>query len=164
MKVGDELIEEKKEIASNLNSFFVEKVKRISEGIPDTNTDPLNYTRTWTEQFVRIPEMRLRRVPMRVIKKTIQNLRNSKSCSHDDINTFAIKQFCNEIAPWMKRLVILSFEEYKFPDPEEISWKKARIVPIYKNKGEKTSMSNYRLVALLPVLSKVLESIMVQQL
>ena len=81
MKVGDELIEEKKEIASNLNSFFVEKVKRISEGIPDTNTDPLNYTRTWTEQFVRIPEMRLRRVPMRVIKKTIRNLRNSKSCS-----------------------------------------------------------------------------------
>ena len=64
----------------------------------------------------------------------------------------------------MKRLVILSFEENKFPDPEEISWKKARIVPIYKNKGEKTSMSNYRLVALLPVLSKVLESIMVQQL
>ena len=62
MKVGDELIEDKKEIASNLNSFFVEKVKRISEGIPDTNTDPLNYTRTWTEQFVRIPEMRLRRV------------------------------------------------------------------------------------------------------
>ena len=31
MKVGDELIEDKKEIASNLNSFFVEKVKRISE-------------------------------------------------------------------------------------------------------------------------------------
>ena len=81
MKVGDELIEDKKEIASNLNSFFVEKVKRISEGIPDTNTDPLNYTRTWTEQFVRIPEMRLRRVQMRVIKKTIRNLRNSKSCS-----------------------------------------------------------------------------------
>ena len=42
MKVGEELIEDKKEIASNLNSFFVEKVKRISEGIPDTDTDPLN--------------------------------------------------------------------------------------------------------------------------
>ena len=128
MKVGDELIEDKKEIASNLNTFFVDKVKKISERIPETNTDPLNYTRMWTEQFVRIPEMRLRRVSMRTIKKTIRNLRNSKSCSHDDINTFAIKQLCNEIAPWMKRLVILSFEENKFPDPEEISWKKARIV------------------------------------
>ena len=162
MKVGDELIEDKHEIASNLNTFFVEKVQRISDGISDTNTDPLSYTRRWTEQFVRIPEMRLRRVPMRVIKKRIRNLRTSKLCSHDDINTFAIKQFCKEIAPWMKRLVMLSFEENKFPDPEEVSLKKARIVPIYKNKGDKTNLSNYWPLAFLPVLSKVLESIMAQ--
>ena len=67
----------------------------------------------------------------------------------------------------MKRLIILSFEENKFPDPQDsnlLSWKCARIVPIYKGKGDKTEMSSYRPVALLPVLSKVLEAVMCQQM
>ena len=95
--------------ASNLNDYFLEKIDKINEKIPETKKDPLSYTKRIVEQFPRIPEMRLRRVPMRVVKKTIRGLRNSKSTSHDDISTYAIKQLCNEIAPWMKRLIILSF-------------------------------------------------------
>ena len=40
----------------------------------------------------------------------------------------------------------------------------ARIVPIYKGKGGQTKLTSYRPVALLPSLSKVLESVMVEQL
>ena len=104
---------------------------------------------------------------MKVVKKTIRNIRNFKSTSHNDISTIAINKLCNEIAPWMNRLIILSFEENRFPDPQDpnlLSWKCACIVPIYKGKGDKTEMSSYRPVALLPILSKVLESIMVQQM
>ena len=43
-------------------------------------------------------------------------------------------------------------------------WKCVRIVPIYKGKGEMTVMSSYYPVALLPVISKVLEAGMVQQI
>ena len=147
MKKGDEIVEKKDQIASNLNDYFLEKIDKINEKIPETNKDPLSYTKRIVEQFPRIPEMRLRRVPIRVVKKTIRGLRNSKSTSHDDISTYAIKQLCNEIAPWMKRLIILSFEENKFPDPQDpnlLSWKCTRIVPIYKGKGDKTEMSSYR--------------------
>ena len=63
-------------------------------------------------------------------------------------------------APLLKRIIILSFETQKFPS----LWKMARIVPIYKGKGGQTKLTSYRPVALLPSLSKVLESVMVEQL
>ena len=59
-------------------------------------------------------------------------------------------------APLLKRIIILSLETQKFPT----LWKMARIVPIYKGKGGQTKLTSYRPVALLPSLSKVLESIM----
>ena len=64
------------------------------------------------------------------------------------------------IAPWLKQIVILSYETQKFPQ----LWKTAKICPIYKGSGKKSEMKNYRPVALLPVLSKVLEKITVNQL
>ena len=92
MKKGDEIVEKKDQIASNLNNYFLEKIDKINEKIPETNKDPLSYTKRTVEQFPRISEMRLRRVPMRVVKKIIRGLRNSKSTSHYDISTYAIKQ------------------------------------------------------------------------
>ena len=47
----------------------------------------------------------------------------------------------------------------KFPT----KWKIAKVVPLYKGKGSKLDPKNYRPVAILPILSKVLERAMFQQ-
>ena len=60
---------------------------------------------------------------------------------------------------WLKRILILSFETGVYPK----LWKRAKIVPIHKG-GEEHVMRQYRPVALLPVLSKVIEKAMVLQL
>ena len=44
------------------------------------------------------------------------------------------------------------------------SWKKARVNPIYKGTGEKTDPGNYRPIAILPVLSKICERAVFDQL
>ena len=161
VEVDSKLVVDKQEIAENFNDYYIDKIKKINEDIPATEQDPLQYTRDTVSKFNgRIPEMNFRRVHLKKIRKTIGALRNTTSTSHDDICTMAIKKLAWHIAPMLKRIIILSFETQKFPT----LWKMARIVPIFKGKGGQTKLSSYRPVALLPSLSKVLESIMVEQL
>lgn len=63
------------------------------------------------------------------------------------------------LSPWLKRILILSFETGVWPE----FWKLAKITPVHKG-GEEHVLSKYRPVALLPVLSKVVEKVMVNQL
>ena len=52
------------------------------------------------------------------------------------------------------------FVEGKFPE----NWKRAHIVPVYKNKGNKSSVLSYRPISLLPPLSLLLEKIITNRL
>ena len=53
----------------------------------------------------------------------------------------------------MCHILNLSIRSNKFPT----RWKIAKVVPLYKSKGSKFESKNYRPVAILPILSKVLE-------
>ena len=55
--------------------------------------------------------------------------------------------------PSVCHIVNLSIGSNKFPN----KWKIAKLVPLYKGKGAKIDPKNYRPVAILPILSKVLE-------
>ena len=59
----------------------------------------------------------------------------------------------------MTHLVNKSFEHDKFP----LCWKLAKISPLFK-KGDKFDAKNYRPVAVLPSMSKVLEKVIVSRL
>ena len=161
VEVDGQLETDREKIATTFNGYFIEKIQKINDNIPTTDKDPLDYTRNMINDFEgRIPQFNLRRVDKKEIRNHIMKLRTTTSTSHDDISTLAMKKLCKSITPLLKRIVILSFETNTYPD----LWKCAKIVPIYKGKGETTSTKNYRPVALLPSLSKVLEGIMVTQL
>ena len=64
------------------------------------------------------------------------------------------------IAPSLAHIVNLSFRTGKYPR----IWKLAKIIPLFKNNGEKTDQSKYRPIALLPVFSKVIEKVMSEHL
>ena len=154
------MTKDKKKIADSFNKFFVNKVNKIDEKIPDTATDPLTYTESYLQNFKAdgrsIPEFQLKRITTPEIKKIIGKLRSTKSSGYDEISMFAVKKLRHVIAKWLKRILILSFETGVYPK----MWKLAKIVPIHKG-GEEHLMKQYRPVALLPVLSKVFEKAMV---
>ena len=60
------------------------------------------------------------------------------------------------IVPAVCHIVNLSIQNRKFP----AHWKIAKVVPLYKGKGSKFDPKSYRPVAILPILSKVLERAM----
>jgi hypothetical protein len=85
------------------------------------------------------------------IKKIILDLKNSKSCGMDQIDTFIIKLVLDEILPAATHIVNLSLEAKAFPS----SWKVAKVIPLLK-KDDPLDPKNYRPVAILPILSKVM--------
>ena len=139
-----------------MNSFFIKKVKNLQKRIPSSKDNPLKYlqhamsTRTCT--------FKLKSVHPDVVLKIVQNLKNSKSTGLDDIDTNTLKLIIIDILPALTHIVNLSLTTLTFPK----SWKLAKVVPLLK-KGDPLSPQNYRPVALLSVLSKVLERVVFMQ-
>ena len=88
------------------------------------------------------------------IRKLINGLKPKTSNGHDNINSIILKSISESICIPLAELINKSLSSGIVPD----IWKIAKIIPIYKAK-EKTDLTNYRPISLLPVLSKILEKI-----
>ena len=81
----------------------------------------------------------------------ITNLKNSKSCGLDNIDTHILKLARPFIVPSITHIVNLSITTMVFPK----AYKTAKVVPLYKGKDSSTTAPKfYRYVALLPVQCK----------
>ena len=80
----------------------------------------------------------------------IDQLKNTTSCGHDDINVVALKQMKESILTSLTYIVNLSLRTGVFPD----IWKLAKVIPLWKNNGDKSEQKCCRPIALLPVLEK----------
>ena len=147
-----------KKIADIQNRYYIDKVHSIRTSLLGQNKDPLELLRqrlegnqaSFTSQSV-TPEQ---------VEKIISQLKNSKASGMDNLDTYILKLTKPIIVPSVCHILNLSLVSNKFPT----KWKIAKIVPLYKGKGSKLDPKNYRPVAILPILSKVLERAMFQQL
>ena len=85
----------------------------------------------------------------------LSHLEVNKAMGHDRIPPYLLKNF----APPLLEPITLLFNQCLVNMRIPIDWKIHKICPIYKS-GDKTNISNYRPISLLPILSKVFESIM----
>ena len=83
----------------------------------------------------------------------IRALDVNKAHGWDDISIQMIK-ICDEslVKPLVK-IYQFSLDSCIFPN----RWKRANVVPVYKNKGDKSVVKNYRPVSLLPIFGKIFE-------
>ena len=101
----------------------------------------------------------LNAVDEQIVSKTIDNLSNKASCGFDNISTM----FLNQIAPTiLKPLTLMINQVFNtgiFPERLKL----AKVIPVFK-KGDSKLINNYRPISLLPVISKVLEKHIANQL
>ena len=144
------------DIADSQNDYFVGKVNQIRSKMPPPLSDPLaklkKLMRGRTCSFSLAP------VHPDQVEKIICSLNNSLSYGLDNIDTYIIKLVKSEILPAITHIINLSISTQTFP----AGWKKSKVVPLYK-KDDRLNPKNYRPVTIVPILSKVLERIIFNQ-
>ena len=137
--------------AEIMNKYYVNKVKTIRAELPPPMVDPLC---TLRQMMSGCPtSFQFTPVTPDLVDKIIRNMKNSKSCGLDNINSYSLKLIREQITPPLTHIVNLSLLSGVFPR----YFKAGKVVPLYKGKGDFLEPSSYRPVCLLPVASKVLE-------
>ena len=155
--INGELKNKPKDLADCMNSFFVNKVKDLRRSIPPCRKDPLESVRNLMRD--RTCTFSLKTVHPDVVSKIIKDMKSSKTCGVDNIDSYVLKLVCDEITPSITHIVNLSIEQKHFPS----LWKNSKVIPLFK-KDDPTSPKNYRPVSLLPIASKILERVVYMQL
>ena len=141
------------------NEILIKKVKDILAGIPDNGDDPLEYTRKWLEGK-ELNECDLTEdVEWEEMLEAMAELNVTDAAGHDEITTRLIKHMRYALAPVMCHLINRCFEHNKMP----LLWKLAKISPLFKG-GDRFDAKQYRPVAVLPAMSKVIEKIVIKRL
>ena len=93
------------------------------------------------------------------VRKIILGLKNSKASGVDNVDTYIIKLVVEDILPAVTHIVNLSIQQAVFPS----LYKVAKVIPLFK-KGDPLLTKNYRPVAILCILSKVIERVVYMQI
>lgn len=145
---NDKEITEPAIIASTFNNYFINEACKVN-----------NNTKENTVKTHLLNSIFLKPVDEEYIKKVIVSLKNTQSVGYDDISTNVIKLCKDELSQVLTFLVNLSLQTGQFPQKLKVSIVK----PLFK-KGDKRDITNYRPIALLPILSKIFERVMHDQL
>ena len=88
----------------------------------------------------------------------LSGMNNKNSVGVDGISMHMLKISAPIIVPCLTYIFNKSLSEGDYP----LRWKQAKIIPLHKS-GDKSSPCNYRPIAILPSVSKILEKIAFKQ-
>ena len=146
----------KKDISNAMNSFFCSVGKDLADKI-----DPAPNPLFAGDYEINKPKatFHFRTIEVHEIRDAFATVKTAKSFGTDNISSYLLKLTLLFIENSLAFLFNTSIETICFPD----SWKVARVTPIFKD-GDKTDKSNYRPISVLPVISRLFEKLVTNQL
>ena len=144
--------------ANLLNNHFILSINNIIDNLPKS-TDPTSSNSIDTSNDSITSTFSFHTITASEVEETIDSLSSTASTGSDNISTKMIKLSCKAVSHILADIFNCSLTSGIFPQ----KWKDAVVIPVFK-KGDVNIMDNYRPIALLPVLSKVFEKIIVAQL
>lgn len=144
--------------SESFNNFFINIAEDIVAELPHAS-------KTFEEYLVgnfngNTDNFKFKQVSYNMVRGKLCGLKNSKSRDCYGLNAGIIKTLKNLIIYPLTNLINLCISENTFPS----NLKVATVIPIFKNKGSTEEQSNYRPISLLPIFSKILESLMKDQI
>ena len=145
-----------RDLAKIMNEFFISKVQKIVKGLKNLPTDLSGCRNMMMGKKI---SLSMKFVTVKKVRKLLGSLKNKTSTSVDQLDNFAVKVAADYIAGPLHHVITLSIMQQKFPS----GWKYTKIVPLHKKKST-LSRENYRPVAILSPLSKILEKVMYEHI
>ena len=140
------------EIVEELNHFFTNVGTNLAEQIPDSN---LVLDLSYKEN---IPQLDIQPTTPEIVSKLLLQISDAKATGDDEIPVRFLKMCIQMIAPILCHIINVCIATKIVPS----RWKTAVITPLYKE-GDRDSTSNYRPISVLPVISKIMERIVHDQ-
>jgi exonuclease III len=144
------IMNEPEDIVIIFNIFFVNVALHLDGNFPRMNMYT-PFQSMLSDNLVRLHDF----TPVNTgeIERYIDDLRPGTASGYDGINCKFIKAMKDRIAIVLSNSINEMFRNKRFPK----SLKIARVTPIFKD-GDKTDVTNYRPISVLPVLSKIYEN------
>jgi hypothetical protein len=142
-------------ISNKFNAFFTNIGPLFASKIdPPSHKSFMDFLKNKTNSTFRFKEI----TPADVIK-TISSLTSKPSSGHDNITSTLIKKIARPLSLPLSLIINQSLKTGIFPDRLKL----AKVIPIFK-KDDSTIFDNYRPISLLPVISKIFERIVFNQM
>ena len=110
---------------------------------------------------VNLPEFQISEISVLETRELIKGLGSSKSYGRDELDAFSLKIGIDYLAPLICDMINISVRKQLYI----AKWKQARIIPLLKSaEASRMEVSSYRPISLLPVVSKLVERHIQQQL
>ena len=152
----NQLVTKASQIAKIMNEFFINKVRNIRNGMRQLPQKLEECVKIMTGKKCKLD---LKHVTVETVRKLLKGLKNSRSTSVDELDSYSVKLSADHIAVPLHHIITLSLMHKKFPS----GWKYTKLIPLHKKLCQ-LEPKNYRPVAILSPLSKVLEKIVYLQL
>lgn len=148
-------VNEPKKVANVLNDYFANVGPNLASKIPTSDrhefSDDLRLSNEESFKFQPVSES--------YVLNELKSLPDGKATGTDDLPAKLLKMAATSIAGPVAYLINVSLTTGIFPD----IWKSARICPIHKG-GDTNDPGNYRPISILPVISKIIERAVFDQL
>ena len=155
LDTGDTVSTEPIEISNILNTHFSRIGPSLASEIKDTSSNSTDYI-TPAEKICKLAEVSY---ACQEVFNLIQKIPSNKASGLDNISARLLKEASPIVTRCLTFIINLSIITGIFPN----AWKRARVSPIFK-KDLKTDANNYRPISVLPVVSKLIERVVFNQL
>ena len=157
IKIDDKTITENDHISEAFNDFFINIGSTLASDV--TRLSPNNVNTYLKLPDSNSPSFHFTYIPVENVLMTLRHLKVFKSTGIDKIPAKMLRIAADVIAPSLTYIFNLSLSTGEFVD----DWKNARVTPIYKD-GNRQIVGNYRPISVLPIISKIFEKEICQQL
>ncbi|MEO2220739.1 MAG: reverse transcriptase family protein, partial [Nitrosopumilus sp.] len=154
MRIGNEISTDPCKLANGFNDYFSSIAKNLQDKIHFAE-DYLNYLNVPTNHSFLFESADSNEIIL-----IIDSLDNNKATGPNSIPTDILKIIKSNIYYPLKEIINLSFATGIYP----LKLKIAKVIPIFKNKGDPLNFSNYRPISLLSNINKIFEKLIYSRL